>query len=113
MQEIGFKVGAKAARLIGRENISDAAGALTELIKNAYDADADNVLVYFDIPFPNIDSGSELDERLDLLNEKDRIEIESFFEKDSTKIRELGSEEIDIIKNILFKYNYIYVIDNG
>ena len=47
MQEIGFKVGAKAARLIGRENISDAAGALSELIKNAYDADASSVNVDF------------------------------------------------------------------
>lgn len=69
--------------------------------------------MYFDILFFNIDFGSELDERFDLLNEKDCIEIEFFFEKDSIKIRELGFEEIDIIKNILFKYNYIYVIDNG
>lgn len=40
MQKIEFSVGAKAARLIGRENIADVDGALIELIKNAYDADA-------------------------------------------------------------------------
>ena len=34
MQKIEFSVGAKAARLIGRENIADVDGALIELIKN-------------------------------------------------------------------------------
>ena len=43
--QIGFEVGAKAARLIGRENITDVDGALIELIKNAYDADASCVYV--------------------------------------------------------------------
>ena len=52
MGDIKFEVGAKAARLIGRENIADVDGALIELIKNAYDADASCVCVYFDMPFP-------------------------------------------------------------
>ena len=47
MSKIEFSVGAKAARLIGRENIADVDGALMELIKNAYDADAECVLVRF------------------------------------------------------------------
>lgn len=48
MSKIEFKVSAKAARLIGRENISDSTGALLELIKNSYDADADCVFVKLD-----------------------------------------------------------------
>ena len=55
MKKVQFSVAAKAARLIGRENIADVDGALIELIKNAYDADASCVLVKMDIPFPEID----------------------------------------------------------
>ena len=45
--KVSFEVSAKAARLIGRENIADVDGALVELIKNAYDADATCVYVGF------------------------------------------------------------------
>ena len=38
--KINFNVDAYTARLIGRENISGLRGALFELIKNTYDADA-------------------------------------------------------------------------
>ena len=54
MQQVEFQVGAKTARLIGRENIADVDGALIELIKNAYDADATCVYVDFFMPFPDI-----------------------------------------------------------
>ena len=46
--QIEFSVGAKAARLIGRENIADVDGALVELIKNAYDADATHADLIFE-----------------------------------------------------------------
>ena len=39
-KKISFKVSARTARLIGRENVATANGAVTELVKNAYDADA-------------------------------------------------------------------------
>ena len=54
MEKIQFAVSAKTARLIGRENISDVDGAVVELIKNAYDADATCVFVQFNIPFPTV-----------------------------------------------------------
>ncbi|SNB61980.1 MULTISPECIES: ATP-binding protein [unclassified Agrobacterium] len=38
--KIPFTVSARAARLIGRENVATSQGAITELVKNAYDADA-------------------------------------------------------------------------
>ena len=46
--KIPFKVSARTARLIGRENVSKAESALIELIKNSYDADATSCLVYID-----------------------------------------------------------------
>jgi signal transduction histidine kinase len=49
MAKIPFNVSAKTARLIGRENVSNLEGALIELIKNTYDADAKKCVVYYEI----------------------------------------------------------------
>jgi signal transduction histidine kinase len=45
--KIPFKVSARTARLIGRENVSNADGAVIELVKNGHDADAKDVAVFF------------------------------------------------------------------
>lgn len=47
MAKIPFKVSARAARLIGRENVATSQGAITELVKNAYDADATACAIFF------------------------------------------------------------------
>ena len=47
MESMNFQVSAKMARLIGRENISDVDGAIIELVKNGYDADAECVYVKY------------------------------------------------------------------
>lgn len=39
-KQIPFNVNAYTARLIGRENVSSLDGAILELVKNTYDADA-------------------------------------------------------------------------
>lgn len=48
--KLPFKVSARAGKLLGRENFSNPEGAIIELVKNSYDADAENCLVIFDIP---------------------------------------------------------------
>lgn len=48
MKRVPFNVSARTARLIGRENLSSAEGAIIELVKNSYDADASFCIVYFD-----------------------------------------------------------------
>ena len=48
-QQVSFNVSARTARLIGRENVATSEGAIIELVKNTYDADADVCIVYFDI----------------------------------------------------------------
>ena len=48
--KLPFKVSARAGKLLGRENFSNPEGAITELVKNSYDADAENCVVIFDIP---------------------------------------------------------------
>lgn len=47
--KIPFKVSARTAKLIGLENFSNEEGAIIELVKNTYDADAKNCILIFDI----------------------------------------------------------------
>ena len=47
--KIPFKVSARTAKLIGLENFSTEEGAVVELVKNTYDADANNCILIFDI----------------------------------------------------------------
>ncbi len=47
MAKVPFSVSARAARLIGRENVGTPQGAVTELVKNAYDADSAVCAVLF------------------------------------------------------------------
>lgn len=47
-EKIAFKVSARTARLIGRENVATSKGAIIELVKNGYDADSKFSLVFFD-----------------------------------------------------------------
>lgn len=46
-REVPFNVDAYTARLIGRENVSKLEGALLEIVKNAYDADAKIFCFYY------------------------------------------------------------------
>ena len=48
MAKVSFNVDAYTARLIGRENVSKLEGAVIELIKNTYDADASICILYYD-----------------------------------------------------------------
>lgn len=48
MAKIPFNVDAYTAKLIGRENVSKLDGAILELVKNTYDADASICLIYYE-----------------------------------------------------------------
>jgi len=48
LEPVRFRFKGKIARLLGRESVSNAIVALTELVKNAYDADATLVVVAFE-----------------------------------------------------------------
>ncbi len=51
MTRIPFNVSARAAMLIGRENIANSKGAIIELVKNCYDADSLFCIIYIDNKF--------------------------------------------------------------
>lgn len=114
--QIEFAVGAKAARLIGRENISDVDGALVELIKNAYDADATCVWVDFSMPFPDIPQQAPPNFFAEHLTMDEMARVrECYDEEDENWIRKevLSEEQEEELRRILFSHNQIVVADNG
>lgn len=117
MGKITFEVGAKAARLIGRENIADVDGALIELIKNAYDADASCVCVWFDMPFPYIPTEISAQKIQQILKEEDRRRVLTYYEKSKQgsfhKKEQITEEENEELHRIFAKYNCLIVADNG
>ena len=48
-RKLYFNVSARTAKLIGHENFANAEGAVIELVKNSYDADAPFCAVIFDL----------------------------------------------------------------
>lgn len=58
MPKISFNVSARTARLIGLENFANSEGAIIELVKNCYDADATTSIVVFDHGNQSDNSGS-------------------------------------------------------
>lgn len=48
MEKMKYQISSRATILLGRESVSKANGAIIELVKNTYDADADLCFLYFD-----------------------------------------------------------------
>lgn len=116
MKKVKFSVAAKAARLIGRENIADVDGALVELIKNSYDADATCVLVKLQVPFPDVPNVLDLASVATVLSEEELSSVVSCYaeeEGELVKKTELTEQEQNELRNILFSHNKIVIADNG
>lgn len=117
MQQVEFQVGAKAARLIGRENIADVDGALIELIKNSYDADASCVYVEISMPFPDIPVETNIPFLSKHLSEEDLNFVLTCYDgAESGKLlkkENLSKKTQEKLGHILFRYNSIIVADNG
>ena len=114
--KVNFEVSAKAARLIGRENIADVDGALSELIKNAYDADASCVYVDFYMPFPDVPTQVTADRLAYYLSDEDYKKVLKFYDTKDNQLqrkKEITEAEKDELQSILFSYNKIIVADNG
>ena len=116
MKRLTFKVSAKTARLIGRENISNAEGAIGELIKNTYDADAEWCVIYFNCKYS--DTPKQLaSAEFQWLSAKN-FGVENFYEfnqtENSYKLKEnLADEEISKATQIASNILDLWIIDNG
>lgn len=66
-KKVPFNVNAYTARLIGRENVSTLDGAILELVKNTYDADATKCVLYYEESTKTLylmDNGSGMTEEI-------------------------------------------------
>lgn len=116
MEKIQFAVSAKTARLIGRENISGVDGAVIELIKNAYDADATCVFVQFNIPFPAVPRSIPFTLASSVLGQSNLPTLLQYYTSNGNsyeKKKDLSAVEEQTLMDFLFSYNTITVMDNG
>ena len=114
MGKIPFKVSARTARLIGRENVANADGAIIELVKNCYDADADNCIVYFDNKYMSAPDYLSEQEFLNFSKHSDLIPSYYHPNEDGKYALDVPlGEKFDKINDIFLKFGYIYIIDNG
>lgn len=116
---IPFKVSARTARLIGRENIANAKGAIIELVKNSYDADSKVCIVYFDNRYSTLlseisDSHFQnlikLGVSEDLLND---IYLRQDSEDNYLLNNMIDDEKKILFKNQISKFASLYIIDFG
>ena len=116
MEELEFRVSSKAARLIGRENIAAVDGAIIELVKNSYDADAECVYIKYDMPFPNIPKQTTISYLKNYLNDSEIESILKFYKEEKNKLvkkEELKEDDEKEIRKILLSKNKIVLLDNG
>lgn len=126
MKSIPFNVSARTARLIGRENVSSAEGALIELVKNSYDADANNCIVYFDDQYTEIPTSLSMDEfpKFDKFCVKRSIpELPKYFSVDQQSALYIFEDSLyrksvefarrQEIEKILLNSVTIYILDDG
>ncbi|MGH1337240.1 MAG: ATP-binding protein [Aureispira sp.] len=114
-ENISFNVSARAARLIGRENVANAEGALIELIKNCYDADADFCIICIDVKYKAVPTSISYNEYKSLSTLNSNI-IEQYFSTENNRyelsdtIDELNFSQL---RDFFQKVGSIYIIDNG
>ena len=114
MKPLTFKVSAKAARLLGRENVSNAEAAISELIKNTYDADATACLVCFLPKYLSAPPRLSSDEYT-YLYAKDK-HIEDFYSKNddnSVTLRPADPDSQSAAYSIVAQLIDLWIIDNG
>jgi signal transduction histidine kinase len=68
MTQVPFNVSARAAILIGRENIANSKGAIIELVKNCHDADSKFCIVYVDNELTAVNKNISLQQKQKLIN---------------------------------------------
>lgn len=116
--KIPFKVAARTARLIGRENIATSKGAIIELVKNGYDADSKVSIVYFDNKYSSLQNEIE-EQHFDelVIQGVPKGLLEECYKKDDSGnyvlVDDLPENKRDELKGTLHKLSALYIIDFG
>ena len=114
---IPFKVSARTARLIGRENVATSKGAIIELIKNCYDADSRFSIVLIDNRYGVYhDKLSKSDYEHLVATGVSQELLDSIYEEKESGYYEKAGVDIDMIgrlKEQLKKNATLYIVDEG
>lgn len=114
MKRVPFKISARTAKLIGRENFSNPEGAIIELVKNSYDADAKECLVIFDINFDSIPEILSPQDFKKYSNHNSYIKTSYKLKGKSYVLQESQNQiKLDNLRDFFFGFNSIYIVDNG
>ena len=117
--KLPFRVSARTARLIGRENVATAKGAIIELVKNGYDADSKVVVVFIDNFYAIFHNELDPFEYKALISKGiDESMLEEIYTNDTETKKfkqkdDVSQESIDELKLALRTLAVIYIIDNG
>ena len=114
MKPLTFKVSAKAARLLGRENASNAEAAISELIKNTYDADATTCFVCFVPKYQSAPNQITIDEYRYLFRRN--RQIEQFYKIKNNEFACLRDDNGEAPKGayaLIKQLLELFIIDNG
>lgn len=115
--KIPFKVSARTARLIGRENIATSKGAIIELVKNAYDADSSVAIVFFDNKYSTFLSEISEDHFETLLKkgiDKKLLDIIYKFEVENYILNSnIDEDKLLTFKKAISRLSVLYIIDAG
>jgi len=119
VEKIPFKVSSRTARLIGRESVATAKGAVIELVKNGYDADSQLSIVYFDNYYANFHD-TLTPQEYETLKEKgidgDLLTVVYQFNPEDnryTQNKDVAKDVLDKLIVSLKPLTTIYIIDNG
>ncbi|WDF05495.1 sensor histidine kinase [Shouchella hunanensis] len=118
MKKIPFRVSARTARLIGRENVTNADGAIIELVKNCYDADSNMAFVILDTKYSGVPDKMTMDD-LDLFKDDEEVLdlVNSLYTTANLlELRIKDSYPVDKfnkLSELLQRFNSMYIIDNG
>lgn len=113
IQEIPFRVSARTARLIGRENVATAESAISELVKNSYDADASFCVVRISPVYDQVPEQISKEEFTQLANwgllPENHYELDGDIAKLRPCLADEHSPEAKLIQNLVT----VTVIDDG
>ena len=118
-ENISFKVSARTARLIGRENVATSKGAIIELVKNGYDADSQFSLVFIDnhdATYHEEISASDYNHYVEkgiLSSLLDDVYYRDISSNNYREKEHVNAEHLEQLKLLLRDLAVIYIIDNG
>ena len=115
--KIPFKVSARTARLIGRENIATSKGAIIELVKNGYDADSKISVVYFDNQYSVLqnDVSDQYLQELLIRGISESLLLDIYEKQEEGYSIKTGAAEAlkSELKEKISKFTSLYIIDFG